>query len=129
MPIPVPITALYAAFNVALNCALALRIVRLRLTERVSLGTGESKKLLHAVRVHANNAEYVPLALIMLLICELCGGRSIPLHVLGGTLLVGRVLHAIGIPRRPPNFFRAGGVTATIFVMLGASGYALFLRM
>jgi uncharacterized protein len=124
----VSITALYAALNALLNVALALQIIRLRLTERVSLGTGESKKLLNAVRMHGNNSEYVPLALIMLLVCELCGGKSVPLHVFGGSLFVGRIMHVIGIPRRPPNIFRAGGVTLTLLVILAASGYALMLR-
>jgi uncharacterized protein len=125
----VPITALYAALNALLNVALAIQIIRLRLTERVSLGTGESKKLLHAVRMHGNNSEYVPLALLMLLICELCGGKSMPLHLFGGLLFIGRILHVVGIPRRPPNPFRAGGVMLTLSVIAAASGYALFLRM
>jgi len=129
MPIPVPITALYAALNATLNVALAGRIVLLRNKHGVSLGTGESKELLQAVRVHANNAEFVPIALIMLLICELCGGKSMPLHVFGGVLFVSRILHAIGIPKRPPNAFRAGGVVGTWGVIVAASVYALLLRM
>lgn len=124
----VPITALYAALNALLNVALAAQVVRLRLTEKVSLGHGDSKKLLQAARIHGNNSEYVPLALIMILICELCGGKSMPLHVFGGLLFTGRILHAMGIPRRPPNPFRAGGVVLTLLVIIGASGYALFLR-
>jgi uncharacterized membrane protein YecN with MAPEG domain len=125
----VPITALYAALNATLNVGLAIRIIRLRLTERVSLGTGESKKLLQAVRIHANNSEYVPLALLMILICELCGGKSMTLHMFGGILFVSRIMHVAGIPRRPPNVLRAGGTAGTLSIILAASAYALFLRM
>jgi uncharacterized protein len=125
----VPVTALYAALNAMFNVGLAVRIIRLRLTERVSLGTGESKKLLQAVRIHANNSEYVPLALLMILICELCGGKSMQLHIMGGVLFVSRIMHLVGIPRRPPNFFRAGGTAGTLSIIVAASVYALILRM
>jgi uncharacterized protein len=124
----VPVTALYAALNALLNVALASRIVRLRTKHRVSLGTGESKELLQAVRVHGNNAEFVPLALIMILVCELSGGNTLPLHTLGGILFLSRISHAIGIPIRPPNALRASGVAGTWGVIVFASAYALFLR-
>jgi uncharacterized protein len=124
----VPVTALYAALNALLNVALASRIVRLRAKHGVSLGTGESQELLQAVRVHGNNAEFVPLALLMILICELSNAKSLPLHTLGGILFLSRIAHALGIPIRPPNSLRASGVVGTWGVIVFASAYALFLR-
>jgi uncharacterized membrane protein YecN with MAPEG domain len=41
------------------------------------MGLGESKALLIASRIHGNNAEFVPLAIVMMLIAELLGGGSL----------------------------------------------------
>ena len=125
---PVPIVALYGSLNAFLNVALAVRVSRLRVAHGVSLGTGDSKEVLHAVRAHGNNAEFVPLAIVMLLIAELSGGSAIALHVLGASLFAGRLLHIVGIPRRAPNPYRFLGNGATWIVILAASVYCLVLR-
>ena len=98
MPVPT-ITALYAALNIWL----AMRVSSIRRRDHVSLGTGESRDLLVAVRTHANSAEFVPLALLMMLLAELCGGASVPLHVYGGSLFAARIAHVIGMQRKAPN--------------------------
>ncbi len=110
------------------NIALALRVSRLRAKYSVSLGTGTSDQLAVAIRQHANNAEYLPLALVMLLICELCGGDKTLMHVLGGALLAGRVFHAVGLPGKQWNVWRFLGSSLTYFGILGSAGYALYLR-
>ncbi len=122
------VTALYGSMNAVLNIALAARVSRLRGTERVSLGTGESKALLVAVRAHANNAEFVPLATVVLLLAELCGGSSLWLHVLGGSLFASRVAHAVGMPMRAPNPFRFMGTAVTWTMIVCGAGYVLWLR-
>jgi uncharacterized membrane protein YecN with MAPEG domain len=128
MPMPV-VTALYGGLNAIFNIFLAARVSRARRSEKVSIGHGESRSLLVAARIHANNAEFVPLAIVMLLLVELCNGSSLVLHVLGGSLLAARVLHVIGMPRKAPNFFRVTGTGLTWTIIVAASVYALFLRM
>lgn len=65
--------------------------------------------MLSAIRAHGNFAEYVPLTLLLMALCELAGVGALWLHLGGGLLLVGRILHAIGIqiPRAPnkPRLF------------------------
>src|SRR5687768_1180039 len=107
------ITALYASLNAILNIALANQVSSLRSTEKVSMGTGESQALLTAVRIHANNAEFVPLALLLMLLAELLNGGSVPLHVWGGMLFLSRLAHVIGMRRPPPNVFRVLGTGIT----------------
>jgi uncharacterized membrane protein YecN with MAPEG domain len=109
---PPVITALYAALNALLNIALAYRVTTLRHAHKTSLGGSDDPRapLNLGIRAHGNNAEYVPLAIVMLLITELCGGKSIILHALGGTLLLARILHPIGLPLRPRTR-RAGSVS------------------
>ena len=124
----VPTVALYGALNALFNLALAMRVTVLRRREGVSVGVGGSKPLELGVRIHANNAEYVPLALVLLLIAELSGGASLGLHLLGGTLLLARVLHAVGMPRRAPNLPRALG-TGLTWTIIGVNAvWLLFLR-
>lgn len=125
---PPVITALYGALNAIFNIFLALRVSQLRGKHRVSIGAGEAPEMLVAIRAHGNNAEFVPLAIVMLLLAELCGGSTMILHIAGGGLLFARVAHWIGLPRKAPNAFRAVGVGLTWLAILGMAGYVLYLR-
>ncbi len=127
---PPVVTALYAALNALLNLALAYRVTTLRHTHKTSHGGSDDPKspLALGIRAHGNNAEYVPLALVLLLVAELCGGKAMWLHVIGGTLLLARVLHPIGLPLKSPNPARLLGVVLTFAVIAGAAGYALYLH-
>jgi uncharacterized membrane protein YecN with MAPEG domain len=125
---PPYVTALYAALNAFINIALAFRITRLRGKYSVSIGMGEAPQLLVAIRQHANNAEYLPLAIVMMLLCELCGGASSALHIIGGGLLIARVFHAVGLPMKAPNVFRWLGTALTFAGIVGSAGYVLYLR-
>jgi uncharacterized membrane protein YecN with MAPEG domain len=125
----VPVVALYGALNAFINIGLAAGVSRARGKEKVSLGHGDSPAMLRSMRAHGNNAEFVPLALVMLLIAELMGGTSLWLHVLGGSLTVARIAHPIGIHQeKSPNAARFLG-TAVTWVMIVATGvYVLWLR-
>ncbi len=127
MAIPT-VTALYGSLNAILNIALANRVSNLRRRDKVGIGTGDSKDLELAVRIHANNAEFVPLAILMLLLAELCGGSSLWLHVAGGLLLTARLSHAFGMPRPAPNVFRFAGTAVTWTGIVAVSLWVLWLR-
>jgi hypothetical protein len=135
MAIGIPtVTALYGSINAILNIALAERVSRQRRRSGVSIGEGSpdrdgAKELAVAIRVHANNAEFVPLCILMMLLAEFCGGSPFVLHIAGGTLLVSRVLHVIGMPRPAPNFFRAAGVGGTWILICALAAWTLVLRM
>ncbi len=93
---PVVITLFYASLLAILFLVLSLRVVALRRKHHVGLGTGGHESLQLAVRAHANFAEYVPVALLLMLALELgTTGSDRLLHVLGGMLVVGRVLHGL----------------------------------
>lgn len=94
------ITLLYAGLSALLLLALSFQVVGLRRKHQIGLGTGETPALERAVRVHANFCEYVPIALLLLLVLELTGAMP-PwvLHGLGIMLVIGRILHAVGLSR------------------------------
>ena len=93
------ISSFYIGVNVLLIFALAMYVVVLRMRHKVGLGDGGVPEMLRAIRVHGNALEYVPLALLMILVLELMGVAAIHLHVLGLTLTLGRLLHAWGLAR------------------------------
>lgn len=126
------VTALYGSLNAIFNIALAGAVSRARNQHGISLGEtkkGErSNPLSLAIRIHANNAEFVPLAIIVMLLAELCGGSSMVLHIAGGTLLTCRVFHMIGMPRPAPNFFRFVGAAGTSILIAGLAIWTILLR-
>ena len=89
---------LWSAVLGLLSLALAAQVVRARASEKVIFGDGASVVLQQRIRVHGNFVEYVPLALLLLFLLELNGMWSLwVLHALGGSLALGRLLHAWGL--------------------------------
>ncbi|MGY6553720.1 MAG: MAPEG family protein [Wenzhouxiangella sp.] len=94
------ITLLYTGLSGLLLLALSFQVVALRRRHGVGLGSGDQPALERAIRVHANFCEYVPLGLLLLLVLELSAALpSLILHALGVMLVLGRILHALGLSR------------------------------
>ena len=92
-----PITALYAGLLGILFLILAFRVVAIRRVTEIGLGDGGNPLLFTRIRIHGNAAEYVPFALVLMLLLELNGGSPRLLHGLGIALVVGRLAHAQGL--------------------------------
>ena len=122
-----PVTALYAGLLGLYVLWLARLVIAARGRHRIALGT-DHIEVLRAVRAHGNFAEYVPLALLLLALCEANGLPPAALHALGVALVVGRVLHATGIAREPEDFrWRGLGMVLT-FAVIGVASVALLWR-
>lgn len=121
-------TPLWAALLALLYLLLAFQVIRNRYRSRTALGSGGDPGLERAIRAHANFAEYVPLALLLLAMAELQGGASWLLHLLGVVLLAGRMLHAFGISRVDEVLaFRSSGMAATFAVLASSALLNLWL--
>ena len=119
--IPV-ITGLYAALAAIVLLGLSLRVVRLRRRHRVGIGDGGHNDLAQSIRAQANFTEYVPLALILLLVLEVSGGSAWLIHGLGIVLVAARVAHAAGLIRsRGTSVGRAAGASLTFLILLVAA--------
>ncbi len=115
------VTPLYAGLLALLFIALGLRVVQLR-QKGISLGDGGDPRMLRVIRGHANFAEYVPLALLLMGILEWGRTSIYLLHALGLTLLVSRVLHGYALSYTAKfRFGRIWGATLT-FVVLAVAG-------
>jgi len=91
------IVLLYAALLGLILVYLSYRVVSYRVKYKVGIGDGGHADLARAIRVQGNFVEYVPIALLLILFVELAGFKAWVVHVLGLTLLAGRVWHARGL--------------------------------
>lgn len=91
------ITGLYAAILALIVVILAVRVTLRRRAVKVGIGNGGDAVLAQRIRVHANAVEYVPFALLLLLILELNQTQPLLIHVFGCLLIAGRVVHAYGL--------------------------------
>jgi uncharacterized protein len=113
------IAGLYAALGALLMFVLAARVMRLRHKHHVGLGSGGDESLGRAIRAHANAVEYLPIALLLLLILDLDQSRAWVLHAFGIVLIVGRILHAVGLSTTAgTSFGRFAGTALTMLVIL-----------
>ncbi len=91
--------ALYGALNGLIILILALLVVRVRMRTKVMIGDGGNPGLVLAQRAHGNAVENVPLILVLLLAMAGLKTSMLTLHLVGGFLTFGRILHAIGLSR------------------------------
>lgn len=126
-PLPLPVTLITACVLALFNLILIVRVGQGRFLHKVSLGDGGHPDMLVRMRTHANFVEYVPLILILMGILELSNVNRLALAVGGVLLVLFRLLHAIGMPRRAPNLFRAAGAGGTILLMVVWAVWGLVL--
>ena len=113
-----PVTALYAGLLAFVFIYLAVRVIAARKSQKIAVGDGGDQVLLRRMRVHANFAEYTPLALILIALLESLHADHRILHALGLLLLAGRCLHAWGVSQPKEDLrFRQAGMIATFAVV------------
>lgn len=116
------VTPLYTALLAFWLLVLSLRVIQQRRAARVSLGAGGNTKLERAIRGQANFVEYVPLALLMLLILEQSRFSIYLLHLLGLALLIGRLLHGYAFAFTAHSRFGRSVGTALTYAVIAIEG-------
>jgi uncharacterized membrane protein YecN with MAPEG domain len=112
------VTPFYAALLMLWFLVLSLRVIHRRRAAQVSLGDGGNSPLQRAIRAQANFAEYVPLALIGLVLLELSRFSIYVVHALGLTLVAARLLHGYALAFRAEfRFGRTWGAGLTFIVL------------
>ena len=120
-----PVYAPYFAALVMIYMVLCTRVVILRRRHAVGIGDGGNPDLKRAIRAHANFSENVPLAALLI---ALASSTTSPgwIHGLCGALVLGRLIHALGLSRHPGvSFGRFYGTGLTWGVMCLASALLL----
>lgn len=122
------ITMLYAALLALLYIGLTFYVAQGRFKYRVGLGDGGNEAMAQRIRVHANFAEYVPFALLLLFFVEYARYPVVLVHGLGIALVIARVMHVIGLSSSAgKSFGRMYGTMLTLLVMLAASLLCLWM--
>ena len=96
---PYHLFALYAAVNGLIMLVLGVLVTRARVTTKTLIGDGGKPEMSRSIRAHANNTEYTPMALLLMLACCATGGSMWVIHGVGLPLTIGRLLHAAGLSR------------------------------
>jgi len=123
MPHVLNAVAIYAALNALLLLMLSYNVGRHRArTNSLTPGARGDETLVRAVRAHANASEYMPLAIVMILILALLSAPLALIHALGALFTFGRIAQAAGMLReKHPNAVRfAGNLFTGIVYLAGA---------
>jgi len=115
-------SAAYAAALGLLAALLTVRVILGRVRTGVQFGDGGDAPLRRAIRAHANAAEQVPLALLLIVLAEALGTPAAFVHALGAALLLGRALSAFGLSRSvEASQPRQMGAGLTVLVVVAAA--------
>lgn len=123
--------AIYIGICVGILTWLSIVIGGLRGKLKISIGDGGDQRMIRAMRGQANFVENVPITLLMLVVMALMGAPAWSIHILGLTLVVGRVMHGMHfMAADAPGWQRGYGSLLTVLVQalaaLGLIGHALF---
>jgi uncharacterized membrane protein YecN with MAPEG domain len=122
-----PVSFLYAGLLGLLLVALSTQVVLARRRFRVRLGPGTEDGMQQAVRVQANFTEYVPFAVLLLVLAEITGLPTAAVHGAGILLFASRVLHAWGLSQSSgTSFGRFYGTAGTWITIVGLSLWLLY---
>jgi uncharacterized protein len=116
------ITPAYTSIFGLVFVVLSFRTLLLRRKLGIAIGDDNEPSLRRAARAHSNFAEYVPLSLILIYFLELQTASDVWIHNICILLLVGRIIHAIGISSLNENYrYRVTGMALTFFVIIFTS--------
>lgn len=108
------IFGLYAAVNALILLVLGMLVVRARVKTGTPIGDGGLAEMAGPLRAHANNAEYIPVALLLMWTMLPLGGSVWLIHGVGLPLTVGRIIHAYALSRNTgPSTGRFIGMVLT----------------
>lgn len=112
---------------------LSFAVIGLRRKNKVGLGSDGYEVLERAIRAQGNFAEYVPFGIILIACLELNGAPWWVVAMPGIALIIGRLIHAVGINVPPPDFrrrvlgmiFTFGALITLVVLNLGWALYRL----
>lgn len=121
-----PVTLTTAALCAAVQVALTAMVIARRAQSGVSLLDGGDTVLTRRMRAHGNFTETVPLTLLLMGLLELAAAPRGLLMGLAGLLMVGRLLHAVGVITRGDSWARRLGMVATLWALSALSAVGLW---
>ena len=121
----ITVIPIYIAILGLLFVPFTVRAGLYRAKSKIFIGTGDDPEMVRRMRGQANFIETVPIALILLLTMELLGAADTWLHVLGISLVLGRISHYLGLTELGPQLLRVVGMLATLIPILVSAVWIL----
>lgn len=113
---------LWSGLLIILMLVLSGVVVSGRRRHLVSFGDGGNADLLAATRAFGNCVEYATPGMVAMALLALLGAQPVMVHGVGGALLVGRVVHALGLLfQTGPSLGRVVGMALTWIALLSAA--------
>jgi uncharacterized membrane protein YecN with MAPEG domain len=113
------ITSIIASVLTIIFVKLSFAVIGLRRKNKIGLGSGGHDDLERAIRAQGNFAEYVPFGIILIACLELNGAPWFLVALPGAALIIGRLIHAVGINMPPPDFSkRVLGMKFTFYTLI-----------
>jgi uncharacterized protein len=113
------ITSIAAAYLAIFFVGITIKTILGRMKNRIGIGDGNVLEMTRLIRAHANFAEYVPLTLILMILCELKAAHQDAIIAAAILLCVGRTIHYFGVIRvKEKLIFRQVGMVSTLFSIL-----------
>ncbi len=121
-PVTPIVSAVYVAAFGLFAAFLTVRVILNRAKTGIQAGDGGNAQLAQAIRAHANLAEQVPLALLLIVLAEATGSPVGFIYTLGSLLVIARLANAWGLSRSlGPTPPRQAGAGLTVLVVVAAS--------
>ena len=110
---------LWSGLLILLMIILSGLTVTRRRRHLVAFGDGGNAELNAAARAFGNASEYIPVGLVALVLLALTGASELMIHGVGATLLLGRIVHAVGLLfQKGPSLGRVAGMVLTYLALL-----------
>jgi uncharacterized protein len=118
--------ALWAGLHLVVLLVLSGLVVRERRRHGVVIGDAGVPELLRAQRAFGNAVEYVAPGLGALAVLAVAGAPAAAVHVIGGCLFTGRVVHGVALSRDAgPSLGRTVGMGLTWTALIAAAAVLL----
>lgn len=124
-----PITLTMAAAAALINLWLMVRVGRVRVSQKVSVGDGGDEMVIKRMRAHANFIENTPFVLILIAALELSGvAQGQPwLLAIGVVYMLGRLAHGYGMDGGALRLGRMIGTLISMLTLLALAGIAIYV--
>lgn len=113
---------LWGGLLILLLLVLSSVVVSRRRRFMIEFGDGANPEMTPAVRAFGNAAEYIPAGICGLILLAFVGAPPLLIHGVGGTLFLGRIIHALGLLfQQGPSLGRVTGMVLTWLALLVAA--------
>lgn len=121
------VTLTIAAAAALINIWLMIRVGKVRMAEKISVGDGGNENVIRRMRAHSNFIESAPIVLILIAALESSDASLVALKIIGSLYIIGRIAHGFGMDGGSLAKGRMIGTAITMLTMLGLAGWAIYI--